>query len=279
MNLVGKIFVGIITAMSAVAFALALFIAAKHTNWQEVARSHKKQVTEIRQDIGKLQSLKETLETQQQAAQSAQQKTTAALSTTETSIKNDYNSSLSLYQDQEKEMQFVAESMVVNNTAFTEAQAMIATLSGELDQSRTLRAAYLRDLAKTINKKYEFQSVIDMLEQKNIASNDTYAKMIATLRKNGLNPDPSLYPATPPYTVIGMIESLQRDSGNLLMVSIGTSDGLQPGHLLEVFRGPSYLGRVRVLTTEPNRAVCEVLAAYRKGTFHEGDSVTSKLSN
>ena len=65
---------------------------------------------------------------------------------------------------------------------------------------------------------------------------------------------------------------------DLLEISIGSDDGLRVGHTLEVYRNNSYLGRVVVRRTEPDRAVVEILPEYRKGTIRKGDRVATKLS-
>ena len=68
---------------------------------------------------------------------------------------------------------------------------------------------------------------------------------------------------------------------DLMEVSIGEDDGLLPGHYLEVYRignGVStYLGRVEVVRTAPDKAVCKILPDYRKGAMKTGDRVASKL--
>ena len=57
---------------------------------------------------------------------------------------------------------------------------------------------------------------------------------------------------TPP-TVRGQVLAVDQD--NRAEISLGTDDGLREGHMLEVFRGNKYLGRMQVLEVHPHRAV------------------------
>ena len=63
------------------------------------------------------------------------------------------------------------------------------------------------------------------------------------------------------------------------MISIGSDDGLSEHNKLDVRRGDSYLGKIEVVTVEPNRAVCKVLPEYRLGVMMEGDDVYSQKFN
>jgi hypothetical protein len=62
-------------------------------------------------------------------------------------------------------------------------------------------------------------------------------------------------------------------------ISFGASDGLRPGHQLEVYRLLSregiYVGRVKVVRTTAKTSVCKAVAT--QGTIRQGDRVTSKL--
>ena len=279
MDLVGKIFVGIIATMCVVVFALALMITADHKDWRKVAGGHQQTVDALEKDKGDLTAIMQSLKDQQSKAAEQYKKTLLELTTQEKGVSDTNKTLKTAYDDKEKKIQNVSDSISVNSIHIQGYWDLVAILTKELEDSQKFRAAYLRDLAKNINLKYNYASIITMLENKNVSTLGTLDNMKAVLAKNNLEADPSLYPPAPPYIVKGLIETLQKDSGHLLTITIGSADGLRPGHLLEVYRGSSYLGRVRVLTTEPNRAVCEVLSAYRRGTFRTGDSVTSKLTN
>ena len=61
------------------------------------------------------------------------------------------------------------------------------------------------------------------------------------------------------------------------VISIGADDGLKKGHTLEVYRNNSYLGRVVVRDTMPDRAVVQIVPEFSKGKIRVGDRVATKL--
>ena len=64
---------------------------------------------------------------------------------------------------------------------------------------------------------------------------------------------------------------------DMVEVSIGSHDGLKVGNKLEVFRGSKYLGRVKVVRLDDNRAVAEILKDFKQGQMQKGDDVASRL--
>ena len=60
-------------------------------------------------------------------------------------------------------------------------------------------------------------------------------------------------------------------------VSLGGDEGLQEGHTLEVYRDGEYLGRARVRTVMPDRAIAVLLKDYVRGVVQRGDKVTTRL--
>ena len=66
--------------------------------------------------------------------------------------------------------------------------------------------------------------------------------------------------------------------GKTIEISIGKDDGLMKGHLLEVIRdGGGWLGRVEVMQTQADKAVCKVLPEYLQRPIQRNDRVTTKL--
>lgn len=82
-----------------------------------------------------------------------------------------------------------------------------------------------------------------------------------------------------PPKVEGRIVALN-NSEKLVEISIGSDDGILPGHELEVYRlgsNPRYLGRVRVTKTAQDRAVAKVVDGTMKGPFERNDYVATQL--
>jgi len=69
--------------------------------------------------------------------------------------------------------------------------------------------------------------------------------------------------------------------GGLTEISIGSDMGLQKGHKLDVYRvaptGNKYVGKIEVLKTSPDRAVCKIIPSFQQSEVQKGDRVASKI--
>ena len=65
---------------------------------------------------------------------------------------------------------------------------------------------------------------------------------------------------------------------DLIEISIGADDGLKGGHSLDVYRDNQYLGRIKIIETDPDRAVGQIIRDMQRGQIRKGDRVTSKFS-
>jgi hypothetical protein len=84
--------------------------------------------------------------------------------------------------------------------------------------------------------------------------------------------------ANPPAdSVEGLVTKVDAKSG-LLTLSVGSDDGLEKGHTLEVFRlePAKYLGRVRVLQTTPHEATAQPVSKLL-APIQLGDRVCSRI--
>jgi len=67
----------------------------------------------------------------------------------------------------------------------------------------------------------------------------------------------------------------------LVEISIGSDQGLLKGHRLEVYRtsgGQStYVGRIEVVSTAPDKAVCKIDPKFQNSNMMKWDRVASKI--
>jgi hypothetical protein len=73
-----------------------------------------------------------------------------------------------------------------------------------------------------------------------------------------------------------------RDRG-LVEISIGSDDGINVGHTLQVYRlkpRPEYLGRIRILDAEHHKAVGQIMKSdgVRHSPMAKGDEVASSIN-
>ena len=92
------------------------------------------------------------------------------------------------------------------------------------------------------------------------------------LQQSGLSIDSLPRDAVP--KIDGVVTNVVDDS---IELSLGGDDGLQMGHELDVYRNDQYLGRVRVVSIKPDRAVAVVIREFARGVIQRGDKVATRL--
>jgi hypothetical protein len=85
----------------------------------------------------------------------------------------------------------------------------------------------------------------------------------------------------PAHLVRGIITGILRDRG-LVEVSIGSDDGVNEGHTLEVYRlepRPEYLGTIKILNADHHKAVGQIMRSdgVRHNPIAKGDEVASRI--
>jgi hypothetical protein len=284
MTLVGKIFTMLILVMSIVFMAFSVMVFATHKNWKELA-------TNTDTAGGKKLGL------EQQLAQMKQQKddAEAQVARLRDELKNETAAramvlgamhTRAIRAEQELESKEAAlQTLQTNHTqvakAAEAAQARLETLETEVAGIR----ADLRTTEKDLDGKViQVVKLTDDLNQaialrnteqeKNTQAVLQIAQMKMVMDAHGLAPD-TLVAHIPPKVEGVVLEVSDKD---LIEISIGKDDGLKEGHTLEVFRDNSYLGRIIIRRTAPDRAVGQILKELQRGQIKRGDRVSTKLS-
>lgn len=75
----------------------------------------------------------------------------------------------------------------------------------------------------------------------------------------------------------GQVTSVRNDT-DLVIVSLGSDEGLSQGDTLEVWRSNgAYIGRLVVVETKTDTAVARIVPEYLQGRIRQGDTVGTKL--
>ena len=277
MNLVGKIFVSLIAIMSIIFFSLALTLYANHKSWKEDSAKKQEQIAALDKEKATLTAQKQDLENKIAKEREAYEATIGALHDVVQDLQIQNDSLTERELQTEKDLQQRLDVIAANNAAIKDYQDTLKTMTDDLASAQTQRAGYLQELATAVNRLHELASIRGDLEQKNLELTEEFDKAKTVLNMNGLEPNPELYDQNLPFQVKGAIQAVQEGPRGLVMITLGSDDGLKPGHQLNVARGDTYLGNIEVVTVEPHRAVCRVLPEFRQGTIKEGDDVVSKF--
>ena len=109
---------------------------------------------------------------------------------------------------------------------------------------------------------------------------DRVARFQTLLRRNGLSDDIATVKGTDtPPAVEGEVSRV--DNNSVVELTIGSDDGLVPGHELVLYRTkpkPDFLGRIKIISVDPDRSVGRVIGATIQGKkIKEGDIVSSTI--
>ena len=279
MNLVGKIFVGIIALLSVVCLTLSVVSYASHRNWKEESAKKDEQIKKLEGEKAAMAAEKTSLEVAKAEADKNYEQIVKALDS-KTSAMAAENQELKTKNEQlETDLQARVDAINTNGETINALNQQIELTTQDLATAQQLRASYLRDLAQTMANLHDLAGLYGNVQDQNADLTQAHDEVLEVLQKHNLVADPSAYAELPKVAVRGTIEVVQEGPSGLISVSIGSDDGLSKGNQLHVRRGDVYLGKVEAVTVEPNRAICKVLGEYRQGTMLEGDEVYSQEAN
>ena len=275
MNLVGKIFVILIFVMSFVFMGFAVVVYSTHTNWKARAEEWKKKLDDVQKDVqlvkaereDRLKELNEEISRRGDAIKSLQTKV-GILETENKTLTDDLakqkgqlESAISMVKLSHEDQKNLRAELNTTRGAFREAQLGWQTNYKEY----VAKTDQANDLAL---KLANFRSVGERLKK-------DYRDAIEVLNKHGLKPFPEMYTGTPPKGVEGIVTEVRPNGW--LEISLGEDSGIMKDHELDVVRNvgerSSYIGRIKIVRTEPDRAVAVVLPEYRRGTVQRDDKV------
>jgi hypothetical protein len=280
MTFVGKILVLVITALSLVFLGVSTVVFTTETNWKAATEAQKKTVQELRNKTNDLDSQIKALEKDKSAADvghkaavKQQEDRAAAL---EAEIKQ-------AQADKEQSQAALVTAQQNAKTALDDSAARKA----ETDLLREQKGAVEKQANEFKLRQTELNDKIReltrMLETATNNANDLrdrVARFQTLLRRNGLSDDITMVKGTDtPPSVEGQVSRVQDNRS--LELTIGSDDGVLPGHELFVYRTkpqPEFLGKVKIISVDPDQSVGRVIGATIHGKkIKEGDIVSSTI--
>jgi len=282
MNLVGKIFVVMIMLMSVVFSAFAVMVYSTHKNWRdEVLRT----TADLRpgQTVGYIQQLenekqrydalvaeKELVEHELAALHTAKVQQLAKLEAERLRLIQERDTVQTSYTTLVATREEAIESSRL-------AQANLSRLGTEVDALRNA----IREQQGIINDQFELiaqrtEQNHGLIGQSRLLKDRADELTQDLLRARELvGPDGSPRPTGAAPRITGRILAVNQERG-YVEISVGSDDGIQERHELEVVRGGTYVGQVQVVRTTPNRAVARISRVERP--INLGDTVTSRAA-
>ena len=288
MSNVGKLLVFLQLALSVIFAAMAGAVFTQHTNWKAQADKLKAEVQSkdqtLQSAIQNAEKEKADLTEQVKVAKDEKLRIEADKQTADTQLAAANNEKAQL------------QSQLSSQTALAETKASEAGYRNEEAQKQRLVNI---DVNKRLDEsQQEARTKTDDLFNAKTELADLQAKYTALLQEKA---DLEKFLASanvkidrrmvsklqsPPPHVEGLIQEVRNDRtgrAKYLEITVGADDGLAVGHELDVYRSgvdgrqPQWLGKVKVVQTDPDHAVCEVVTMAKNGIIEKGDNVTTKL--
>jgi len=276
MNLLGKIFVVLITVLSLVFMTLALAVYATHKNWQEEATRLNTQLSNAN---AQLQLKVEEFNRLESQARAEKESATQQLAKLDTERENlvQRNSVIQAELDQLRSERRDATAAVAatqdNNRRLAEE---VTGLRQDIRTNEQARDQAFATTLKATEELHQTKGVLDNTVERNRQLTEQVSGMTSVMDAKGIDPNTPPDAVTP--TVDGLVSRVKQVAGaQLVEVTIGADDGLKQGNTVEVYRGDRYLGRLSILKTSPDRAVGRVDRRFQQGAIQEGDRVATRL--
>jgi septal ring factor EnvC (AmiA/AmiB activator) len=272
MTLLGKILTVLILVLSVVFMAFAMLVFATHKNWRDHARDLVKQVADATAQRDQMNiefgRSKDALAAEQAArrfaiaaSRSKYEQVNAALQQANTTLLELQSSNGELQQ--------------AHRTTVTELERLTTEVGGlrtEIRNSQLDRDNMFTQVVRLtdeLNRLEGLKTDLEIRRNQLLAQNSLLA---GAVKAHGIDVY-NIANITP--KVDGVVTGVSQK--DLIEISIGSDDGIKEGHQLEVFRKSTYLGRVVIRHTGPDKAVAEIIKEYRRGTIRKGDRVATKL--
>jgi hypothetical protein len=284
MNLIGKIFVFAVFVMSLVLMTFAGAVYVSHTNWKdEIERTPEQCI--VGQRPGYKYLLQEA-ETERQTLQDQITSLSEKVGATERARDQVVAKLQSALSEKSGELDKLRQEQAALRTAEQELTERVKVAQDELKEA-TARVETLRKqvadqqgrvddqvgrAAKLAAELEEAKAFLTMANERKAQLEKQVQNARDLLKQSGLTLDSLPRDRVP--TLDGDVLAVAQDS---IQVSLGSDDGLQIGHTLEVYRSGEYVGRAVVRTVKPDSAVAVLVKEFSRGIVQRGDKVTTRL--
>jgi ABC-type transporter Mla subunit MlaD len=293
MNLVGKIFTVLILVMSLVFMSFAVAVYATHRNWKEVADNDKpavgkpkglsQQLADSQKDLDvKKKELTDTKNTAN-AEIEAKNQAIKVLEEKKQELEKDLAKKKEEADKVYKEMSGKLDDLKLAQDELVKLRTEVAGLRTDIQKAQEERDETIKKLVQATDEMNQTASKLKLAKDLNLKLAEEVGKLKAILQKLGINNrEPEFYEKIPPKAdgIVLAVTGTTVPGQDMVTISLGSDVGIRPGHLFEVSRtsaaGPTYVGRIEVIKTDPEKAVCKVLLPYLKSPVQKGDRVDTR---
>lgn len=277
MTRLGQIFTLLLLLLSVAFFVAAVAVNASHKDLRGKVSSFQKQVAERDTTIDALKREAETNKDRLNREQVARRVSLAALQTRLDTERERNEQAVTQLNDLNSKNTEATQTLNQTSAELNRLSSENKLLKAEIDKIITDRNEQRRkvirltdDLNSLASKRTDLQIEIDNLRDQSTRYQAMAEVRGAALAAAGVT-DPQ---DVPPSDLKGVVLAVNEQS---VEVSIGRDDGLREGHMLDIYRNGSYLGRIQLRVVENDKSVGKIIPAFRKGYIQAGDKVASKV--
>lgn len=282
MTLVGKIFTVLIFIMSIVFMAFSVMVFATHQNWRDLVQSTddnkpglKLQLDRKNAELVAARREHELTKTQLALEQASRRQALAALQSRLSLTENSLAMSEQAFTELQAAHKTVVESERIAQTRLTDLEAEILKLRKETQLAQLDRDMQFSKVVELTDRLNQDEVKRQALEERANQLNAQLAQMTMVMKAHGLTPH-SLVAKIEPINLTGIV--LVVSDKDLVEVSVGQDDGLREGHIMEIYRGDTYIGQIKIMKVAPDRAVGQINKDLKRGQVRKGDHVTTRFS-
>ena len=281
MNIIGKIFVFAVFVMSLMLMTFAGVIYSSHVNWKdEVERErigdqkpgYKVLIKEAEEKRLKLEGDITRLQAKVAESEQSRDQVLAKLQTAIVQKDEELRRLRSEKDERQAKMEQAVDDVRKLREDLLEADKNVAALQAQVNAQQQKVDSQVDKSAQLSAALAESQAELTIAEERKAQLEKQVANARVLLKQNGLAIESLPKDRVP--TLDGDVTAV---ASGTIQVSLGSDDGLQVGHTLEVYRGDEYIGRAVVKTVMPDHAVAEIVKAYARGIVQRGDKVTTRL--
>ena len=284
MNTIGKIFVFALFIMSLVFMSFAVALYSTHTNWRdEIMRTreqikagqqlgYKAQLDQAKTDRNNLSAEITKLQAEVAASEAARDQVVAKIQTALEEMNKDLEVLRKEKEARELEREKAQAELAAARLELEAASKVVADLRSEVRTQQDKVDEQVDRAAKIASELHEKESFLEIASERKAQLEKQVANARLLLQQSGLSIDNLPRDAVP--KIDGVVTNVIDDS---IELSLGGDDGLQMGHELDVYRNDQYLGRVRVVSIKPDKAVAVVIREFVRGVIQRGDKVATRL--
>jgi hypothetical protein len=281
MTFVGKILVIVIMIFSVIFLGISTVVFSTSKNWRAATQAERVKVDDLKKKLADAQAGKDAAVKGLEEAKAEFDGRAKALS--------DRLALLDAENKRDVEQLTTAKGQLI--TAQQNAKSTLDEI-----EARRKETNLLRDQKSAVEKQAnefklheadlndrirEQERMLDTATKNNADLRERVAKYSTLLRQGGLSDDISqIKGIESPPPVEGQIARVD-PTNRRVEITIGSDDGLVPGHELLVYRtrpNPQFIGKISIVSVEPDQAVAKVIGrTYQGKRIEKGDTVASTL--